>query len=380
MKVFYWSPFLAYSKIATIAAVTNSAKSLLKYNKQNKYSVSIINAIGEWNVYKENIDKNINFKDLSKKNYTTIMPSGGFLKSRFSYLFIFIFSLQKLLKLINSEKPDYLIIHLITSLPIFLSSFFNKKTKIILRLSGLPRLNPLRLIFWKLFSKKIYKVTCPTESTFNTITESKIFNKDKVYLLKDPIISINNILIKKIEKLDINISNEKYILGVGRLTNQKNFKLLLNFYIKLIKRYPEYKLYILGDGEDKNMLNNIIKKYQLNSKAFLLGHQDNIFKYLKHADCFILSSLWEDPGFVLVEAAAMNTNIISSDCPNGPKEIICNNDFLFTNGSVDELLNKFQIYKNKSAIDLLNQKIKIKKRIKFYTLFQHYKSLNLILN
>ena len=57
MKVFYWSPFLAYSKIATIAAVTNSAKSLLKYNKQNKYSVSIINAIGEWNVYKENIDK-----------------------------------------------------------------------------------------------------------------------------------------------------------------------------------------------------------------------------------------------------------------------------------------------------------------------------------
>ena len=378
MKVFYWSPF--FTKIATIASVINSAKSLLKYNKQNKYSVSIINAIGEWNVYKADIGKNIDFKELSKKNYTTVIPRGGFLKSRFSYIFIFINSLPKLLRLINSEKPDYLIIHLITSLPIFLSPFFNKKTKIILRLSGLPKLNTLRLIFWKLFSKKIYKVTCPTESTFKTIIKSKIFHKDKVYLLKDPIISINNIIIKKVEKLDVNISKEKYILAVGRLTAQKNFRLLLNFYIKLIKKYPEYKLYILGDGEDKRMLNNIIKKHQLNSKAFLLGHQDNIFKYLKHADCFILSSLWEDPGFVLVEAAAMNTNIISSDCPNGPKEIICNNDFLFTNGSVDELLNKFQIYKNKSAIDLLNQKIKIKKRIKFYTLFQHYKSLNLILN
>ena len=378
MKVFYWSPF--FTKIATIAAVINSAKSLLKYNKQNKYSISIINAIGEWNVYKAEIGKNIDFKELSKKNYTTVIPRGGFLKSRFSYIFIFINSLPKLLRLINSEKPDYLIIHLITSLPIFLSPFFNKKTKIILRLSGLPKLNPLRLIFWKLFSKKIYKVTCPTESTFKTIIESKIFNKDKVYLLKDPIISINNIITKKVEKLDVNISKEKYILGVGRLTTQKNFELLLNFYIKLIKKYPEYKLYILGDGEDKSKLNNIIKKHQLDSKAFLLGHQDNIFKYLKHADCFILSSLWEDPGFVLVEAAAMNTNIISSDCPNGPKEIICNNDFLFTNGSADELLNKFQIYKNKSVVELLSQKIKIKKRIKFYTSFQHYKSLNMILN
>ena len=122
MKVFYWSPF--FTKIATIASVINSAKSLLKYNKQNKYSVSIINAIGEWNVYKADIGKNIDFKELSKKNYTTLIPRGGFLKSRFSYIFIFINSLPKLLRLINSEKPDYLIIHLITSLPIFLSLFF----------------------------------------------------------------------------------------------------------------------------------------------------------------------------------------------------------------------------------------------------------------
>ena len=65
MKVFYWSPF--FTKIATITAVINSAKSLLKYNKKNKYSVSIINAIGEWNNYKKTINENIDFKDLSKK-------------------------------------------------------------------------------------------------------------------------------------------------------------------------------------------------------------------------------------------------------------------------------------------------------------------------
>ena len=83
-----------------------------------------------------------------------------------------------------------------------------------------------------------------------------------------------------------------------------------------------------------------------------------MFKYLKYADCFILSSLWEDPGFVLAEAGVMNTNIISSDCPNGPKEIINNEDFLFMNGSSDSLLQKFLIYKNKTIKNCMIKKLK----------------------
>ena len=133
MKIFYWSPFFA--NIATVKAVFNSAKCLLRYQKNNFYDVSIINAIGEWNDYKNNSISNIKFKDLSNTNLSKIIPKGGFFKSRSSYLFIFFISFQRLLKLINNEKPDYLIIHLITSLPIFLSIFFDKKTKIILRLS-----------------------------------------------------------------------------------------------------------------------------------------------------------------------------------------------------------------------------------------------------
>ena len=379
MKIFYWSPF--FSNIATVKAVINSAKSLIKYAKKNeKYDVNIINAIGEWDNYITTNTKTIKFKNLSKKNWIKIIPKDSFFKSRLSYLFIFITNLRSLLQLINNEKPDYLIIHLITSLPIFLTPFFNKKTKIILRISGLPKLNILRSIFWKIYSKKIHKVTCPTQSTYNKILKSKIFDKHKIYLLRDPILNVKDILKKSNEKLENNIRNEKYILGIGRLTKQKNFSLLLNFFNQLNKKYPKYKLYILGDGENKSILNNMINKYQLNTKVFLLGHQSNVFKYLKFADCFILSSLWEDPGFVLAEAGIMNTNIISSNCPNGPKEIIHNEDFLFINGSKDNLMKKFEIYKNKTPIELLRQKIQIKKRIKFYTSFQHFTKLNLILN
>jgi len=241
-------------------------------------------------------------------------------------------------------------------------------------------LNLMRKIFWKLYSKKIYKITCPTQSTLETIKRSKIFDENKITLLKDPIISIKNIKHGATQKLDKKMKNEKYILGIGRLTHQKNFKLLLDFFFRLNKKFPEYKLYILGEGEDKTLLNDIISNYKLNKSAFLIGYQDNIFKYLKNAECFILSSLWEDPGFVLVEAGATNTNIIASDCPNGPQEIIYDKDFLFSNGSANDLLNKFEIFQKKSITDLINQKINIKKRVKFYTAFQHYKKLNLILN
>ena len=77
MKVFYWSPF--FSNVATISAVLNSAKSLIKFKKNYKYDVSIINAIGEWNDYKKISPKEIIFKDLTKKNWCQIIPKNGFL-------------------------------------------------------------------------------------------------------------------------------------------------------------------------------------------------------------------------------------------------------------------------------------------------------------
>ena len=81
MKVFYWAPFLLKLQLFLQSLIL--AKSLLRYPKNNKYSVSIINAIGEWDEYQTTINKNINFKNLSKKNYVKKIPKGGFLKSRF---------------------------------------------------------------------------------------------------------------------------------------------------------------------------------------------------------------------------------------------------------------------------------------------------------
>ena len=185
MKTYYWSPF--FTNIATVSAVINSAESLIKYSKdKDENEITLIDAIGEWEKYKNQINSKIQIIKLNKLNYIDFLPKNSFLKSRVSYLFIFLLNFFKLISLINKKKPDFLIVHLMTSLPIFLSLFFNKKTKIILRISGLPKLNFFRLFFWKFFSKNIYKITCPTISTYNQIINKNIFDKKKNICFKRP--------------------------------------------------------------------------------------------------------------------------------------------------------------------------------------------------
>ncbi len=121
MKLFYWSPFL--SNIATIDAVINSINSLKRYGEKNKYKTYLIDASGEW---QEKSDKTseINIIKLYKKKYYRSLPKGNFFKSRLSQLIIFIRNFNLLKKLLLKEKPDFLIAHLIISLPLILFFFF----------------------------------------------------------------------------------------------------------------------------------------------------------------------------------------------------------------------------------------------------------------
>ena len=378
MKIYYWAPF--FSNVATINAVIRSAKSIVRYDKKSETKVTLIDAIGEWNNYGNVIKEEINIVKLNHINFINYIPKNSYIKSRISYLFIFFLNFFKLLKLINKDKPDYLIIHLMTSLPIMLSFFFNKKTKIILRISGLPKLNIFRYLLWKIFSKKLYMITCPTLGTFKYIDDLRIFEKKKLMILKDPIIDIKKFIKNKNELIDEKIKKKKFIVAIGRLTKQKNFLFLISCFYKIQKKFSEYSLIILGEGEERKKIENLILKYNISNKVHLLGYEKNVFKYLINSKYFILSSLWEDPGFVLVEAGMANTIILSSDCPNGPKEIVENESFLYKSNNEKDLIKKFELIENMEKDKIFLQKIKIKKRLKDYTMFKHYKSLKKILN
>ena len=117
-------------------------------------------------------------------------------------------------------------------------------------------------------------------------------------------------------------------------------------------------------------------------KVFLTGYKSNVYDYLRNCKALILPSLWEDPGFVLVEAGYMNKTIISSDCPNSPCELLENgkNGFLFQSNNIDSFIKKFFEMENSSIEILLSKKISYKKKIREFTIFNHYQILKKLIN
>lgn len=377
-KIFYWSPCL--NPVGTIKSTINSAASLSKYSEE--YEVSIINACGEWDNYSNLLKKySINIIKLNS-NYFRFLPKKGYLRSRFSYIIIYLLSFFSLLKLLRQEQPNIIILHLITSLPLTLLSLFTFKTKFILRISGYPKLNFLRKFFWAKFSKKLICVTSPTIDLKLELETNNIFPNCKILYLPDAIIEVNTVpnLLSQ-ETINENFpKNKKVIISAGRLTRQKNFSYLINEFFKFSKEYKEYVLLIIGDGEEKKNLEDAIKKNNLENKVFLLGYKHNIYDYMKNGDIFVLSSLWEEVGFVMVEAAINNLYIIASDCPNGPKEFLNQgrNGILFKNNTKNQLYKSLLKYNTLTRKKIFSDKLELKKNAKKYTKFRHFVELNKI--
>ncbi len=376
-KIFYWSPCL--NPVGTVVSTINSAISLSKYDKNN--DVRLINVCGEWDQHRKTLNKNsIGLIDLNFK-YFKILPKRGFLGSRFSYIVIFLLSFFPLIFLLKKEQPNKIILHLITSLPLTLLNIFKFKTDFILRISGYPKLNILRKFFWKASSKKLKIITCPTLDLKRDLENLNLFKQDNLHYLPDAIIKIDNLRKKNISDNFNLIKNKRVILSVGRLTKQKNFSYLINEFSDFLKVNDNFILLILGEGEEKKNLNKLIESKRLEEKVFLLGFKKDVYSFMRYSEIFVLSSLWEEVGFVMVEAAICNSYIISSDCPNGPKEFLNNgkNGILFKNNSKEGLFNSLIHYCSLDKKKIYMDKVILKKNTRKYTMFKHYLVLNKLL-
>lgn len=158
-----------------------------------------------------------------------------------------------------------------------------------------------------------------------TLTE-----RDKQYWLKgsqhkSQIVAISNSSPFSVQDY-IKEENTKTVLAAGRLTYQKGFDLLLESWIEVNKLMPDWKLKIVGEGEDRAKLTDFIQKNNLTNCVELVGNTDNISKYYQQAEIFCLSSRFEGFGMVLIEALAFGLPIVSFDCEVGPAEIIEDTD------------------------------------------------------
>jgi len=113
------------------------------------------------------------------------------------------------------------------------------------------------------------------------------------------------------------------VLAVGRLTPQKDYQTLLQAF-SIARKKRELRLMILGEGELRSSLEASIERLGLVEDVALPGFAENPLAYMRQADIFVLSSLWEGLPTVLIEAMACGAQVISTDCPSGPDEILEN--------------------------------------------------------
>jgi glycosyltransferase involved in cell wall biosynthesis len=111
------------------------------------------------------------------------------------------------------------------------------------------------------------------------------------------------------------------ILGVGRLTRQKDFPNLIRAFAA-VRRRRAARLIILGEGEERPALEALISELGLNDDVALPGFQENAMAYMGGSALFVLSSAWEGLPTVLIEALAAGAGVVSTDCPSGPREIL----------------------------------------------------------
>lgn len=374
-KIYFWSPFTG--NVGTVKNVINTANSLVKFSKKKIFEITLINVFGEWNFAKNNVLKrNILIKDFYSINFFLNFKKEGYLRSRLSYVFIFLISFVPLLNILKKEKPKFLNVHLLTTLPFILYSIFNFETKLILSIAGYPKLNFLRKFLWKKISNKIYKVICPSNELKDELIKFNIFEKQKIFVIQDPHLNINDINELKNNEVNEEFQNDKKVLiSIGRLTRQKNFKFLIKNFSKIFEKNNNLQLIIIGDGEKKEELLLQANELGLCDNIKFVGYKKNVYNYLKHSNYYISTSNWEGSSLSMIDAAYIGIPILCSDCPSGRKEFIDidKRGYLYATNDDQDFIEKFNLMINEEKNKIQSKLIEAKKETKKFTLFQYYK-------
>lgn len=111
-----------------------------------------------------------------------------------------------------------------------------------------------------------------------------------------------------------------YFISVGNFRKEKNYPLLLDAFATIKK--PNCKLLLIGGGYMEDVLRKKTEELGLQQSVVFCGKDSNPFKYLKHAQCFVMCSDVEGFPNVLLEAIACGKAAVSTDCKSGPRELL----------------------------------------------------------
>ncbi len=289
--------------------------SILSNNLSKENNVSIITMVKDDIAYE--LDKKIKVVELAKsKNKIKNITINKILK-----IFKLVFRTIKLKFILEKEKYD-LIISFLPEASFMTMLAKPEYSKVIISDRNDPKIEYNNKIY-NILMKKLYPKadgyvfqTNDAKEYFNDIIDFENKKYDIIYNPVNP------------EFLNFEYNGEKNneIVSVGRLTNQKNFELLIDAFSSIHSKYNDYKLVIYGEGELRESLENQIKKLGIEEYVSLPGVVSDVKNKICKSKIFVMTSNYEGMPNALIEAMCLGLAVISTDCPcGGPKMLIQNN-------------------------------------------------------
>lgn len=267
--------------------------------------------------YKKRFDRSISFSKINLK---------GFIKSIFSYS-----------KYFNARTPDIILAPMYMEAVILIIArlFSEHKPKIIINgnahFSSVIQvsdnnvirylLKPLAKIFYPLADFFI----CPSIGLANDLEDVLKLSPLKLATIPNPILESNfdystpkNFTHPWFQESSIN--SFKLIMA-GRLDSQKGIVEFIDIF-KRLKKNENIKLLILGEGDEKQRIQEQIRINYLENDIKIIPFQNNFHAFIERSDLMVVNSFYEGLNNMIVHALAVGTTVISRNCPSGPSEIL----------------------------------------------------------
>lgn len=288
-------------------------------------SVELVTALNSKGVYRSEVPLEVPLLDLSA-NRIRYLP-------------------KELYRYLTEHKPDIVITALINNWVLGVAALAGYRGKIIISertvfsklLEEQKGLSSLCKLF---FSKKLYpradRIVAVSEGVKDDLLHLQLGSNEQVRVIYNPVVSARFFEMVKAESpLPLLALDRPNFIAVGRLSEAKNYPLLLRAFARLRKKIP-CRLVLLGEGEQRSQLESLVVELGLSDDAVLPGFVQNPFPYVAAADCFVMSSNREGLPGALIQALACGTTVVSTNCESGPSEILENGKYGFLVPMEDE--------------------------------------------
>ncbi|MCK4560824.1 MAG: glycosyltransferase [Calditrichia bacterium] len=190
------------------------------------------------------------------------------------------------------------------------------------------------------------QIVTVSDGVSQDLVENFSIPKDIITKINNPY-EIDNIHYLSKEMIDEEwLNNDAYqtIINVGSLTKQKGHDILVKAFARLIHKFENLRLIIIGEGMERQSILSLIKELRIEDFVKLTGLKENPYAYMSRADIFVLSSFYEGFPNVLVEAMICECPVVSANCKSGPEEIIEDGQsgFLIPPGNIEALEKSIQ--------------------------------------